>query len=366
MRSLAVEWLGVRSFRNLTSTDIALGRGLNVFAGDNGQGKTSFLEAVYVLATSRSFRATKPGDVVQIGAETASVRGGVREDGELREQSVGLRRGQRFVRMDGKPPPSLADYAIRTPIVAFHPAALVLSAGGGTERRKLLDRVAFHRSPASLAESAAYSKAMRARQRLLETRGERSPGLEEWEELVVRHGLAVSDGREGAVGAIGSSAEEAFRRIGSEDLSLRASYQRSAPSEAAAYRAALEENRSKDRARGSATIGPHRDDLLLELSGRPVRGVASQGQHRTVVLALELAEMDVIARLRAVRPILLLDDVSSELDRQRTSALLTVLGQETGQVLLTTTRPELIGAAGARGTEPRRDFVVVRGEIRPT
>jgi DNA replication and repair protein RecF len=363
MRSLAIEWLRISRFRNLSRTEVAFGPGFNVLRGDNGQGKTNVLEAIYVLATSRSFRTSKIGELVQTGSDVASVRGQLREDGQPREQTVGLRGGRRLAQVDGTRPASLAAYAVRSPVVVFHPGAVALSVGTSSERRKLLDRVALYRSPASLADGADYARALRARQRVLEAGGERARGLEEWEALVVRHGLALSEGRADAALELGVAATAAFAQIGPPGVELSATYERSAPREAETFRSALVEARPRDRARRSASVGPHRDDLMLRFGDRPVRGMASQGQHRAVVLALELAEMEVIRRARGVRPILLLDDVSSELDRDRTAALLGTLQRQEGQVLLTTTRPELIDVERCFGLESRRDFVVVHGEI---
>ncbi|HEY6460307.1 MAG TPA: DNA replication and repair protein RecF, partial [Polyangiaceae bacterium] len=345
VRPLAVASLSVRCFRNLAAVDLVLGPRFNVLSGDNGQGKTNLLEAVYVLATSQSFRTSRPRDVVAADGETASVRGVVREGDEEREQSVGLRAGMRSVRIDGKRPPTLASYAVRTPTVVFHPAAVALSSGAGAERRKLLDRVALYRAPQSLADGEAYARALRARQRVLEARGDGARDLEDWEALMVRHGAAMTEARADAAERLGAAAERAFDRIGragADGVALKVAYAPSAPREPEVFRARLAENRVRDRARGSASCGPHRDDLALVLGGRPVRGIASQGQHRAVVLSLELAEIEVVGEARGVRPLLLLDDVSSELDRDRTAALFAALRAHDGQVLLTTTRPELI------------------------
>jgi DNA replication and repair protein RecF len=199
---------------------------------------------------------------------------------------------------------------------------------------------------------------------VLELRGENARDLPHWEELAVRHGLAVSEARARAAERIVPRAVAAFARLAPPGIALEGRYARSAPEDAAAFRASLESTRTRDRARGSASVGPHRDDLALELNGQSVRGMASQGQHRAIVLALELAEIEVIADRRDVRPILLLDDVSSELDEGRTAALFHELREQRGQVLLTTTRPELIETSGLSGMEERRDFVVVGGEIR--
>jgi DNA replication and repair protein RecF len=364
MRTLGLRSVHVRGFRNLVHVDVELGPRLNVLSGDNGQGKTSFLEAAYVLATSRSFRTSKLGELIITGGESASVRGVVEEEGEVREQTVGLKAGTRAARIDGKKPPTLAAYAVATPVVVFHPGATTLSAGPGAERRKLLDRAALYETPASLADLDSYTKAMRSRQRVLELRGDAARDLTHWEELAVRHGLAVMAARDRAAASLLPRAITAFQGLAPPGLSLEGRYAPSAPADAEGFLRALASQRTRDRARGSASVGPHRDDVELKLGGQVVRGMASQGQHRAIVIALELAEMDVIGDRRDVRPVLLLDDVSSELDERRTEALFRALGQQRGQVLLTTTRPELIATPHDSGMDGRRDFVVEGGQIR--
>ncbi len=362
-RSLAVETLSIRGFRNLTSVDVALGPRFNVLSGDNGQGKTNFVEALYVVATSRSFRTSRLTEVIAEGTGAASVLAQIRDAHSRREQSVGLKPGGRIVRVDGKRPASLAAYAVQTPAVVFHPAAVALAAGGGSERRKLLDRVALYRWPAYLGELDGYGRALRARQRTLEVRGDSASDLDGWEELVVRHGIVVSEARAQAASTLASAAEQAFERIGTQGLAFTARYEPAAPAGANVFREQLRRCRSQDRARRSASVGPHRDELRLELGGRPVRGVASQGQQRAVVLALQMGELSVVASVRGVMPMLLLDDVSSEMDRARTAALFAALRDETGQVVLTTTRAELIDIGPLAAVEDRRDFRVVHGQI---
>jgi DNA replication and repair protein RecF len=359
MRSLSVASLSIRGFRNLAKVDVDLGPRFNVLSGDNGQGKTNLLEAVYVLATSRSFRTTKLSELVIAGGEVATIRGRIVEAGAPREQSVGVKPGLRAVRIDGKRPPTLAEYALQTPTVVFHPGAVALSAGSGSERRRLLDRIGLYLSAGSLTEIVSHGKAMRARQRVLESRGDAAVDLDGWEELMATHGAAVHAARRAAADVLVPAAREAFSRIGQPDLQVSGSYQPGGPEDVARHLAELRRRRVQDRARGSATVGPHRDDLVLELGGRPVRGMASQGQHRAVVLALQLAEIHVVARARQVRPLLLLDDVSSELDRSRTAALLGALRAEQGQVLVTTTRAELIETSSS----DRVDLRAVGGQI---
>jgi DNA replication and repair protein RecF len=360
MRPLRVEQVQIRGFRNLASVDVAFGERFNVIAGDNGQGKTNLLEAVYVLATSKSFRSSRMVDVIRFGETLASVRGRVIDGGEPRTQSVGIQAGSRLVRIDEKRPRTLAAYAVRTPMVVFHPGDLALSMGASSERRKLLDRTALYLEPASMSELDSYTKALRARQRALETRGVAARDLGEWETLCVRHGLAVMEHRERAFDSLSRWAKAAFSRIGAPSQSLDVVYAAGAPRGEADYLAELVQRRPADLRRGSSGIGPHRDDLALSLAGRFVRGVASQGQHRAVTLALKAAEIEVIGQACGVRPILLLDDVSSELDRERTAALFSFLRDQEGQVLLTTTRPELIDTGASAS---RVDFAIRAGAL---
>lgn len=362
MRPLTVESLQVRSFRNIARADVDLGPRFNVVSGDNGQGKTNLLEALYVVATSKSFRTSKMNELVGFGAELASVRATVREDENVRVQSVGLRPGARLVRIDDKRPPSLAAYAVRTPVVVFHPGEISLSMGASSERRRLLDRTALYLSPQSMIDLESYGRAVKERQRALETRGVNASDLGEWEALCVRHGLAVMEHRARAAELLSAHARAAFERIAAPGLVLDVSYAPSAPRDEPAFRDALAAKRPADLRRGSASLGPHRDELALAIDGRLVRGVASQGQHRAVTLALKSAEIDAVGGARGVRPILLLDDVSSELDRARTAALFAFLREQRGQVFLTTTRPELIDT-GDDGSS-RRDFVIEAGILR--
>jgi DNA replication and repair protein RecF len=361
VRPLAIEALSLRAFRNLSAVDLAPGGRFNVIWGDNGQGKTNLLEGIYVLATSKSFRASKPGDVIQHEGDVASVRASIREESETREQSVGMKPGARLARIEGKRPATLAVYARRTPVVVFHPGEISLSMGGGSERRRLLDRIALYVRAESLDELDRYQRAMRARQKTLETRGSSAADLEHWEELMVLHGGAVMAVRAEAAQRLSAASLSAFSQIAAPGADLDVSYAASAPPDARAYRAALAASRAADLRRGGATVGPHRDDLVLRSGGRPVRGLASQGQHRAAVLALKAAEVHVVGEARGARPILLLDDVSSELDRSRTAALFVFLRQQRGQVFLTTTRPELIELSG----DDRRDFRVEQGRIFP-
>jgi DNA replication and repair protein RecF len=361
MEALAISQLAVRDLRNLHAVDAELGDRFNVIHGGNGQGKTNLIEAIYLVATSRSFRTKQGSEVIRRGSEQASIRATIVEGGLSRDQSLGVGMGVRALRIDGARPRSSAMYAARTPVVVFSPVSLALTMGSSNERRALLDRIVLYSEPTSLAELTAYKHAVRERQRALEERGVNARDLEDWEELTVRHGKRVMDGRDVAASALLANAREAFATIVRGALDLTGAYIPSAPCDVEKYRVALAGSRARDLRRGSASIGPHRDELTLDIAGMPARTTASQGQHRALVLALKAAELAVIGRSRGTRPILLLDDVSSELDAERTEALLSFLASQHGQVFLTTARPELI--ALKTSDKNRVDFKIVAGHL---
>ncbi len=240
---------------------------------------------------------------------------------------------------------------------------MILSTGASAERRRLLDRISLYRSAQSLLEATSYARALKERQRALETRGASAADLGAWEALMVRHGLALMDYRRVTSELLAEKAIEAFEEIAAPDLSLSVTYQPSASYDISDFTRALEGRRVADLRRGAAGIGPHRDELSLSLGGYPARGFASQGQHRALTLSLKSAEIEVVAAARGVRPILLLDDVSSELDKARTADLFSFLQKQCGQVFLTTTRPDLIDSE--RMLTDRRDFAVRGGRIEP-
>jgi DNA replication and repair protein RecF len=199
---------------------------------------------------------------------------------------------------------------------------------------------------------------------VLESRGTAAPDLDAFEQLMGVHGAATMRARAEAARRLLGPLGDAFARITRERLRLEARYEPGGPDEPEALAAALAARRDRDRARGSAGVGPQRDELALELEGHGARAGASQGEHRAITLALKLAELACIADARGVFPVLLLDDVSSELDPERTAALFEVLHETPAQIFLTTTRPELIRTPGIEPGE-RRDFAVDAGAIRP-
>jgi DNA replication and repair protein RecF len=359
---LRLESLAIRRVRNIESLELAPSPRLNVIVGDNGHGKTSVLEAVYLVATTKSFRAEKLATLIKEGTDGASVTARIEEGGAQREQRFLLGERSRVARLDGKPPSTLAAYAVRTPVVVFAPADLELVSGGASGRRRLLERVAlFVDSPGSEAR-LRYERAMRSRQRVLSERGPAARDLGAFETVMAtegaRHALARRRAAERVVEELGRS----FVRLAAQGTPVVAEYVPGGSEDESEFRQKLERARDADARRGAASFGPHRDELSLTLLGRPARTHASQGQQRLLALALKLAELECIRAARSADPILLLDDVSSELDPERTQAVYDLVLCNQGQVFVTTTRLDLFPVGAFASTE-RADFRLVRGAL---
>jgi DNA replication and repair protein RecF len=369
LRSLILSRISIHDIRAVARASFNPAPRINVIHGRNGHGKTTVLEAIYILATSRSFRTSRPSDVVRLGASCAVVRGRFAEEGGARpgisrEQTATVQGNVCAVQVDGKRPARLSDYATRSPVVVFHPDEMALSTGPAIGRRTLLDRLALFMDPASSEHRARYAHALRSRQRLLHEGLEGRGELEVFEELCAEHGAALTRARRAAAEELAGRLGSAFAQIAAPDLTIAARFDPGGAASAEEARAELRSQRIRDARRPSAGFGPHRDDLVLLLDGQPARTVASQGQHRALTLALKVGEMATIAAARSIEPILLLDDVSSELDEERTAALFAFLGRTPGQVFVTTTRPELITTLGGGGAE-RLDWHVDAGAIGP-
>ncbi len=338
--------VSVRSVRNLASVDLEPAPRLNVISGDNGQGKTSLLEAIYLVATTRSFRAERTVEVVQTGQDRATVTATVAEGSQVREQrAVVGPRGTTYL-VDGHRPERLASFATLTPVVVFHPGDLHLVSGPPALRRTLLDRVALFHEPSSVDHRRRYLRALRERQRVLEERGPTASDVSVYEELAASEGAHFAASRARAAERLAEALAPAFARMAPSDLELKTVYRPGGTADVEQFRATLAARRAADLRRRTATYGPQRDDLDLLLDGRSARTQASQGQQRILTLALKVAELGTVTAARQAQPILLLDDVSSELDPTRTGAVYEFLRGTAGQVFVTTTRPDLLATPG--------------------
>ncbi len=343
----------------------------NVIAGPNGQGKTNLLEAIDYLAVLRSFRGAKARELLAwngAGAARIDVQaqalGGVASS--LR---VDIAAGRRSVEVDGKRPRTLGDYLASVPTVLFFPAEIEAVRAEPALRRRWVDRLAAQTVRTFVSEWQGYQRALRSRNRLLRQPPPDRAQIEALDEILAKLGARIVRTRAQIVAETGPLAARAYAAVAQGRQALAIGYAASVAAAAdatglaqteEALRAALEAGRAIDAQRRSTRLGPHADDLHLRLDGRLARHAASQGEQRAIVLAWKIASAEWLAGRTGVWPILLLDDVSSELDAARSQALFDFLrGQGDGsQVFLTTTEPRLIPLAG-----DRMDFVVEAGRV---
>jgi DNA replication and repair protein RecF len=360
--SLRFETARLASFRNIQGATLSPSPRLNLISGDNGQGKTSLLEALYAVATTRSFRTDRLAQCIRSGDEQARVTALVREEAFARELSLHVAARSRSVTLDGKRPKTLASYAVRTPVVVFHPRDLELVTGAAGERRRLLDRLILYADPQGAEAARRYTEALKERQKLLEVRGVAAPSLSDFESVAAEHGARFARARAEAAARLLPELSAAFRRVTPATLELQASYVSGGSESVQDFADELRARRAEDCRRGRASFGPQRDELSLLIDGRAARSDASQGQQRLLSLSLKLSELRCIESTRRAHPVLLLDDVSSELDAERTESVLALLRASLGQIFVTTTRPELFATATFRASE-RADFRMLGGVV---
>ncbi len=321
-----------------------------MFHGDNAQGKTNLLEAVYALATLKSFRTRKTRELVRWGADEALVEGTV-DDGDLqRELSLELTPKGRRGRIDGKPPAQLRSYFDNIRAVLFAPEDTEIVREGPELRRAFIDRAAFTASSSFLDIAQQFRRLLDQRSALLRAFPVDKVQLSVFDEHLARAGAQLVQRRRRILGELVKPFQELHERIsGHGEATLR--YRSSLPETQdleelrQAYLDLLEKSRTSEIEQGRNLVGAQRDDLDLRLDGRSARSFASQGQTRSLVLALKLAEL-LAARERGAQPLFLLDDLSSELDRFRRGRLVELLSELDLQVFVTATDPSVVRAEG--------------------
>ena len=341
---MVVTCLRLRDFRSYERADVELGPRLTVVHGRNGAGKTNLLEALYFGCTGRSCRTSNEREVVRFDAATARVEVDLRDaEGRPHALAVGFTPGDtKRLRADGAVVERLVDVEMRPLVCVFMPDRLELVKGPPALRRSHVDQVIAASWPVRSATRRAYGRALAQRNALLASirtgrtgRSSRT-SLPAWDAELARHGVALRDDRAAVVDLLAprfTALAEALGLGAGAELRYRP---RSRARDAAELAAELAERVDSDLERGFTGHGPHRDDVALLRGGRELRAYGSQGEQRLALLSLLLAEREALAQARGPVPLMLLDDVMSELDPDR-RALLADLLRGAGQSVITTT-----------------------------
>lgn len=332
--------LRIVNFRNYADETFVLSPGLNIAVGDNAQGKTNLIEAISFAVSGSSPRTSNDSEVVRWDREFARAEARVAFDGDEREVAVGYAPGQKKrLTVDGAPAQSLASYAaggtgVRA--VNFFPDDIRIVKGAPADRREFLDALLSTLRPSYARASTEYAKAVGQRNQLLRRIRDgfsSEQTLATWDRKVVELGKTILEGRARAIEPLGEFFESSVRGLyGSEKAAMRYSYS-ATPDE---YSEALREAHDADIERGTTSIGPHRDDFELLLGGANLTTFGSQGQQRLATLALKFAAREYLHSQTGDDPVLLFDDVMSELDEERRGYLARYFLDSTQAVISTT------------------------------
>lgn len=328
--------LRLRDFRNYARLDVDFAPGFHVLLGDNAQGKTNILEAAYLMATLRSFRGVGSAQMIRHGQRGYFVAGNVVGMGEHEIKMFWSAR-ERNLSLDNRPVKKLSDYLGALRAVVFCTEDLQLIKGAARSRRRFLDLLLAQTNPIYLPLLQRYMRAVRARNALLKSRSTDEASLDSFTQEMVKLGNEIIRIRRELVPKFSPLARLAYRRISNDAEELRIEYRPSVKSD---FAVELAQSRTRERTFRATLIGPHRDDLQLLLNEKSAAQFGSEGQKRTLAIALKMAQAEFLGGVHGSAPVLLIDDVMGELDIKRRSGFLPLLEQArktSGQVFMTAT-----------------------------
>lgn len=365
---MIVQRLSTRNFRNLEPAEHSFHPSANLFVGDNGQGKTNVLEAIYFAATTKSFRTTRPANVIRLGESRVFAEAAVERQDLLRTLSIGLESGEerrRELLINGQKV-TLANYVSLLQVFAYSAARLEIVRGGPDERRRFLDRGIASVKPAYLTELARYSRVLKQRNALLANiaRGSaRDTMLEAWDVELLSAAQPVVERR----AEYAKNLESRFREIvAAHDYHVRDLRMTYRPSGFATGTPddlrELRSQRRREVAAGFTLLGPHRDEVEFSIHGNPADEILSSGELKMTVLFLKFAKMIIFRDLSDETPVFLLDDLDAELDLGIIQRLLVYLS---GTTQIFTTSPKDVFLESLR-LGPHRKFNVRAGIVEPS
>ena len=329
--------LRLRDFRNYARLDVDFGPGFHLVLGDNAQGKINVLEAIYLLATLRSFRGVGGAQMVRHGARGYFVGGRLVASTE-HQLKMFWSAGEKKLSLDDQPVKRVTDYYGRMRCVVFCTEDLQLVKGTGRIRRRFVDLLLAQTPGNYLTTLQRYLSALQSRNALLKKPDPDPAVIGPFTQELITAGTQLMQGRHELVPRLSALARLAYRRISNDAEELRITY---APSVKADFSVELAQSASRERMMRVTLVGPHRDELQLLLNDQPAAQYASEGQKRSLAIALKMAQAEYLTGLTGTPPILLIDDVMGELDARRRAGLMPLLERAEharGQVFMTCTQ----------------------------
>ena len=330
---MRVDRLVAEQFRNIEQLRLEPHPGANVIFGDNAQGKTNLLEAIWLFCGAKSFRGAKEKELVRLGQDMAHLNMTFHAEGRTQTADLAFGPEKKKVRINEVEQPNRSSLSGRFCAVLFSPDQLSMVKQGPEGRRRFLDASLCQIFPKYQKVLESYERILRQRSFLLRDCAAHPvllDTLDAWDNHLIRYGAYIVSARVRYTARLEEAAKEFYSGISSGKEAFTLSYQSALAEEsspdrelcAKALQKAVADSRSEDLRVGATTVGPHRDDLSIQIGGLGARSFASQGQQRSCVIALKLAECELIAQAVGEPPVILLDDVMSELDESRRSYLL--------------------------------------------
>ena len=334
---MLIQSLELNNFRNYSSLSLKLNDGVNIFYGDNAQGKTNILDAVYVGCTSKSHKLSKDKDMIHFDENEAHIRINLlkrevpyRIDMHLKKNS------SKGIAINGLPIRRSSELFGIANVVIFAPEDLNIIKDGPAERRRFVNMELCQLNKLYVYNLISYSKVINQKNKLLKeyeyTKGA-DDFIDIYNEQLIRFGTEIINIRRDFIDKLNEITSDIHNDITEGTEQLKLSYD--ANTRADDFALELKRHRANELRMGMSMVGPHRDDIKFIVNGSDLKNYGSQGQHRTAVLSLKLAEIEIVKQITGERPLLLLDDVLSELDRKRQTRMLNTIRE--GQTLITCT-----------------------------
>ena len=315
-----IENLALNNYRNYDNADINFSDGINILYGDNAQGKTNILEAIYMTATTKSHRGSKDKEIIEFGKDESHIRTELKKNDIGHRIDIHLRKNKsKGIAIDMIPIKRSADLFGMINIILFSPEDLSIIKNGPSERRRFMDMELCQLNRVYYNNLSTYNKILNQRNNQLkeDMYGKNQDILDVWDSQLIDYGLKIIKERNNFINEI---SEEIHGHLTNDKESLKLIYDKNVSENN--FSIELCEKRNVDIRMMNTSVGPHRDDIIFMINDIDVRKFGSQGQQRTVALSLKLAEIELVKRIINDNPILLLDDVMSELDTKRRDALL--------------------------------------------
>lgn len=339
--------ISIVNFRNITRADLDFSKGFNVLIGNNAQGKTNVLEAIYLLARGKSFRVSDVNDLLRWGEEKATVRGEILNSEGLQDSLlIEIQDGAKSFKVNEKA--QLFRKYNLSKVVLFSPDEIFLLKSYPSERRRYLDNLISGFVPSYSRIVKDYEKVVSQRNSLLADGGSRDRIVREistWNDRLIDLGVKIIMERREWIIKLGEHFSNEYGRIAPRDEGVRIDYfsrlaqnsDMTSSSLIDAFKSELNNRFNDEMSRRASLVGPHRDDMVVSVGNAAVKGFGSQGQVRTALLSMKISELKLHQQMSGSMPIFILDDVLSELDDERENQLINYLSSSNAQVFISTT-----------------------------